>query len=228
MLHVFVISSSKRQTTHEQFYALVSAMEDHPDLATNAPSFGSNKADLDKRWDDISKSLNALGPPERTVNEWKKVWADLKSRTKKKIAENNKNMKGTGGGPGKRLMLTELEKSIDRIVHLSVAAAPEGEDFGIVSEDSDDNKFSPHLTKKLKVDLSTPDFLLPKKKFTKTSSAKKMRQDEQIRMLKEQVQASKEQVQAGKDVVEAINLQTSVLRDICDALKSISEKLDRK
>lgn len=40
-------------------------------------------------------------------------------------------MNGTGGGPSCITMLTEIENDIDRICHLSAAAAPAGNTFGV-------------------------------------------------------------------------------------------------
>lgn len=54
----------------------------------------------------------------------------MKCRTKAKISENTKQMKGTGGGPSYQNSLTDIERDIDRICQLSKAAAPDGITFG--------------------------------------------------------------------------------------------------
>ncbi|KNC27465.1 hypothetical protein FF38_11947, partial [Lucilia cuprina] len=59
------------------------------------------------------------------------TWADLKCRTKQNIAENNKSILGTGGGPCHIKSLTPLELQIDKICNLSSAAAPKGPVHGI-------------------------------------------------------------------------------------------------
>ncbi|XP_020717978.1 uncharacterized protein LOC110119075 [Ceratitis capitata] len=54
----------------------------------------------------------------------KKIWADLKSRTKRKRTK--RRLSGTGDGPIHFSALTEMEKSIDPILLMSTAAAPSG------------------------------------------------------------------------------------------------------
>ncbi|XP_075149598.1 uncharacterized protein LOC142223612 [Haematobia irritans] len=119
-----------KKTNPNQFRLLVDAMEEHPELATSSPVFGKSKAEIDAKWDKVALKSNAAGPPLRNGPEWKKIWADIKCRTKAKIAENTKQLKGTGGGPPCSTPLTELEQDIDRICHLSAAAAPRGKIFG--------------------------------------------------------------------------------------------------
>lgn len=61
------------------------------------------------------------------------MWQDQKCRLKKKIGENNKSLHGTGGGPCSVSNLTALEMDVDRICHLSSAAAPSGSFFGVTN-----------------------------------------------------------------------------------------------
>lgn len=63
----------------------------------------------------------------------------MKSRTKKKIAENKKSMNQTGGGLFRMNPLSELELSIDRTLFLFKAAASSGNIFGC--EDDIENCF---------------------------------------------------------------------------------------
>ncbi|XP_073836687.1 uncharacterized protein [Musca autumnalis] len=130
-----------KKSTMEQLNYLVRSLEENPNLTRGIPIFGSNRLSADEDWAKICQTLNSLGPPTRSVGEWKKTWADLKSRTKKKIAENKKSMNATGGGLYRFNHLTELEEIIDRTLHLSSAAAPEGVVFGCeVSKTVDDGK----------------------------------------------------------------------------------------
>ncbi|XP_036345995.1 nuclear apoptosis-inducing factor 1-like [Rhagoletis pomonella] len=95
-------NSSKKvfkKTSSAQFDVLVKELEKNPDLAKGAPMFGASKSLVELQWNELANKLNAHGPPQRTATEWKKIWADLKSRTKKKIAENASSMHATGGGP---------------------------------------------------------------------------------------------------------------------------------
>ncbi|XP_061396669.1 uncharacterized protein LOC133332284, partial [Musca vetustissima] len=143
--------TKKSSTT--QLRALVEYMEENPEFARGVPIFGSSRQSLEDHWKKLVFKLNTMGPPSRTIAEWKKVsqktrltiylsdrhyylltWADLKSRTKKKIAENKKGLQGTGGGLYRFECLTELETAIDRTLFLSKSAAPSGKTFGYADE----------------------------------------------------------------------------------------------
>ncbi|XP_067621523.1 myb-related transcription factor, partner of profilin-like [Eurosta solidaginis] len=122
---------SNKKTSSVQLGVLVSELEANLDLARGAPQFGEDKSKCDFKWNEVANKINALGPQIRTVVEWKKIWADLKSRTKRKLADNARNLNGTGGGPFCHTPLTETERTIDRILSMSKAAAPAGQVFGV-------------------------------------------------------------------------------------------------
>ncbi|XP_061389310.1 uncharacterized protein LOC133324492 [Musca vetustissima] len=124
--------TKKSSTT--QLRALVEYMEENPEFARGVPIFGSSRQSLEDHWKKLVFKLNTMGPPSRTIAEWKKTWADLKSRTKKKIAENKKGLQGTGGGLYRFECLTELETAIDRTLFLLKSAAPSGKTFGYADE----------------------------------------------------------------------------------------------
>ncbi|XP_053967597.1 uncharacterized protein LOC128869133 [Anastrepha ludens] len=74
-----------------------------------------------------------MGPPSKSISEWKKVWIDQKRYVRNKPVENNKNRKKTGGGPCKQHVFSVLEQSILDIT-ASVAAAEgveDGKPFGL-------------------------------------------------------------------------------------------------
>ncbi|XP_036340196.1 uncharacterized protein LOC118749510 [Rhagoletis pomonella] len=108
-------------------------MERNPDLARGVAVFGSDRGRVEERWEEIMRKINSHGPPTRTAVEWKKIWADLKSRTKKKIAENKRSLTATGCGPFRHSPLSEMEQAIDSLVFISRSAAPSGRVFGIPS-----------------------------------------------------------------------------------------------
>ncbi|XP_046806458.1 uncharacterized protein LOC111688522 [Lucilia cuprina] len=61
-----------KKTTYVQFQKLFDLMEEFPLLATGNPSFGSNKLIVEQTWDNAAQKLNALGPPIRNGQEWKR------------------------------------------------------------------------------------------------------------------------------------------------------------
>lgn len=63
----------RSSTNGAQFEALVSFMEKNEGIAKNflnAPQFKETTQHL---WSEITEKLNSMGPPERTVDSWKKV-----------------------------------------------------------------------------------------------------------------------------------------------------------
>ncbi|TMW49525.1 hypothetical protein DOY81_005388, partial [Sarcophaga bullata] len=62
---------------------LVSLMEENPQLAKDICSKMQGE-----KWEEITVKLNCMRPPVRTTTKWIQVWADMKSKTKKKVTEN--------------------------------------------------------------------------------------------------------------------------------------------
>ncbi|XP_065354503.1 t-SNARE domain-containing protein 1-like [Calliphora vicina] len=118
-----------KKSTMQQLQTLVRHMEENPEFAKGSPVFGASKRSADEEWKSLCEKLNSLGPPTRTLAEWKKTWADLKSRTKKKLGDNKKSLLETGGGLYRHSHLTELEQIIDRTLFLS-SAVPSGPVYG--------------------------------------------------------------------------------------------------
>ncbi|XP_065356381.1 uncharacterized protein LOC135950782 [Calliphora vicina] len=81
-----------KKTTNEQFDLLKAEMAVHP-AAARGYGVGAQRAVVDAEWKDIVDKLNALGPPERTMTEWKKVRSDLRLRIEKQKAKKPKKLK---------------------------------------------------------------------------------------------------------------------------------------
>ncbi|XP_047998811.1 uncharacterized protein LOC125236154 [Leguminivora glycinivorella] len=65
----------------------------------------------DRLWQQPTNMLNSTGGGvQRPVEKWKKVWADMKTKTKSKALKIKKHLSNTGGGPHGRLRLSELEE----------------------------------------------------------------------------------------------------------------------
>ena len=67
-------------------------------------------------WKAIATSVNAVGQTERSVNDLRRKWDDIKSRTKKRANEIKKDGNKTGGGEMNARSLTELEELIISII----------------------------------------------------------------------------------------------------------------
>ncbi|KAJ1218878.1 hypothetical protein NDU88_006449 [Pleurodeles waltl] len=64
-------------------------------------------------WQKIQDKVNSLGVSHRSVEELKKRWYDLRSRTKERVAEWLREMRGTGGGPSTVSPPTPLEERVE-------------------------------------------------------------------------------------------------------------------
>ncbi|XP_069089314.1 t-SNARE domain-containing protein 1-like [Pleurodeles waltl] len=64
-----------------------------------------------KFWLDIQ--TNAIGVSHRTIEEVRKQWYDLRSRTKERVAEQLKEAHGTGGGPSTVPPPTAIESMVE-------------------------------------------------------------------------------------------------------------------
>ncbi|XP_055904425.1 uncharacterized protein LOC129940188 [Eupeodes corollae] len=91
-------------------------MEENPEVAKG---FSVNRIDVDRFWRDAAVKLNSHGPPSKDGATWKKVWADFKNKTKKKLVENETKRKQSGFNDNNLIPLSEFEEAIVRITSLS-------------------------------------------------------------------------------------------------------------
>ncbi|CAH0727612.1 unnamed protein product, partial [Brenthis ino] len=100
-------------------------MESHGDIAR--PQQGAQgRIRADHLWQELRELLNSIGGGvNRSMEKWKKVWADWKAKTKKKALAMRREASGTGGGPSSRQTLTASEQRVLGIMGLSAV-------FGLV------------------------------------------------------------------------------------------------
>lgn len=67
-------------------------------------------------WNDIVEQLNALGPPSKNVDGWKKCWSDMRKITKEKAQKIRQHQERTGGGPASKIKLSVNDEIIISIV----------------------------------------------------------------------------------------------------------------
>lgn len=67
------------RTKKDQFELMLSFHNDN-----NAEVLGT--LTYDQRWGDLTKQLNAIGPPNYSGNEWKRIWTERKYNKKRKTS----------------------------------------------------------------------------------------------------------------------------------------------
>uniref|UniRef100_A0A6P7GTN1 Regulatory protein zeste n=1 Tax=Diabrotica virgifera virgifera TaxID=50390 RepID=A0A6P7GTN1_DIAVI len=76
------------------------------------PSEANNNI-IDKLWDELTLSLNAIcSGPQKSKAQWKKTFIDWKSHTNKKARECVRSEQRTGGGEGDGKALTPIEEKL--------------------------------------------------------------------------------------------------------------------
>ncbi|XP_055922570.1 uncharacterized protein LOC129953403 isoform X2 [Eupeodes corollae] len=103
---------------------LTSFMEQNTDVAKSFSPKGNNYKESHKMlWEKLSKTLNANGPPTKSTREWKRIWTTRKYSVKKKLLQNQKSLKETGGGPFMELPLDTNEETIVKVCGIKAAIA---------------------------------------------------------------------------------------------------------
>ncbi|XP_067619607.1 uncharacterized protein [Eurosta solidaginis] len=97
-------------------------MAEHPNLAKNKfPNSAQGRATSNRLWEELSKRLNADGPPVKDAKMWRKVFADQKYQAKKKLSHNKLSKRQTGGGPYNEIPISATEELIIEAAGLEVA-----------------------------------------------------------------------------------------------------------
>ncbi|XP_049308998.1 uncharacterized protein LOC125777719 [Bactrocera dorsalis] len=96
-------------TTAEQYEKLCDMMATKRDIAQGFQK--PPKEEVQEFWEEVARNLNALGPPTKDSNTWRKVWIDWKCYMKRKLSHNKKERMSTGGGPCHLQRLSPLEES---------------------------------------------------------------------------------------------------------------------
>ncbi|CAK1597618.1 unnamed protein product [Parnassius mnemosyne] len=115
----------------QQFSTLLEFMESHGDLSN--PRCGpQGRLKSERLWCELAVTLNSIGGGvNKSADKWKKVWADWKSKTKKKASLIRRHASGTGGGPSIRQTLTAFEERVLAIMgNLTVDGLPSIQEQG--------------------------------------------------------------------------------------------------
>ncbi|XP_058827717.1 uncharacterized protein LOC131687628 [Topomyia yanbarensis] len=166
----------------------------------------NGKDKCSKLWMDMITKLNAVGPPVKTVAEWKRVWPTRKYKTKTKLSSNKKSPKKTGGGPYSVEELTFADESIIEACGLeaTVTGIPGVASYGFNSEMEEEDDRGDE-------DIRTDDYLMESvfdhqtadPSLTTTPRAPK-RQKKSVQLLEKQVEISQQFLDTGSDALQNI------------------------
>ncbi|KAJ8708190.1 hypothetical protein PYW08_010556 [Mythimna loreyi] len=126
-----IIMEPRMRASGEQFSTLLEFMESHGDLS-NPRSGLQGRLKSERLWSELVTILNSIGGGvNKSVEKWKKVWADWKSKTKKKALLIRRHASGTGGGPSNRQTLSSFEERVLAIMgNLAVEGLPSVQEQG--------------------------------------------------------------------------------------------------
>ncbi|XP_037296359.1 uncharacterized protein LOC119189819 [Manduca sexta] len=78
---------------------LLDFLSENPDLARGLVHSLEGRAKAKRLWETLTSQLNSMGGAVKTVQQWKKVWADRKYLAKKANSAARRSAGATGGGP---------------------------------------------------------------------------------------------------------------------------------
>ncbi|XP_067625362.1 uncharacterized protein [Eurosta solidaginis] len=119
-----------KTTTPGQYEKLAEMLESKRDIAQGFQK--RPKEEVQAFWEEVARTLNALGPPRKDCTAWKKVWIDWKCYIKRKLSSNKKEMMGTGGGQCKIQRISPLEEKVIGLTGLETCTSGVrgAQDFG--------------------------------------------------------------------------------------------------
>ncbi|XP_039968542.1 uncharacterized protein LOC120780315 [Bactrocera tryoni] len=183
---------SKVVSTKQQLEKLVALMEENPQFARGI----CTKVQAATKWEGFALELNCLGPPTRPAAKWMKVWADMKSKTKKKLSQNKAEYRATGGGTNRLQGFSNTEESIIGLLEFDACINPPGAEFGLdISGDVEPQlpaptNPTPHpQAEESEVEFHSEAYEPPARK---TRPIKKCNKAERLRLLDSQTNAQKQ------------------------------------
>jgi hypothetical protein len=77
-------------------------------------------------WEKIAEDTNRIGGRDRTGEQCRKKWADIKSKTKEKLSSNKRSFMATGGGPSHVIPLSQEEEEMAELLPSECVTGLEG------------------------------------------------------------------------------------------------------
>ncbi|CAG5009868.1 unnamed protein product [Parnassius apollo] len=104
------------RVSNDQLEELLEFLGQHPALAKGIGLGARSKETVDKLWNNLATKLNAHGSGSTKSGErWKKYWADLKHKSKSRLAKRRQDSLATGGGPSSQDDLSETDKKYRKV-----------------------------------------------------------------------------------------------------------------
>ncbi|XP_017473418.1 PREDICTED: uncharacterized protein LOC108364305 [Rhagoletis zephyria] len=127
-----------KTTNRNQLEILINLMQGNPGIARGF--YTGSKDDLNRFWRKAEAELNSAGPPSKNVAEWKKVWADQKKYVRQNAANNNRQRKGTGGGPNIGYKFSATESAIFELIGMKESLIGVAKLFGLDVVETDETE----------------------------------------------------------------------------------------
>ncbi|CAG9790214.1 unnamed protein product [Diatraea saccharalis] len=124
--------------SREQFSIMIEFMERHGDILRPHPGV-QGRLKSDQMWKEVTVLLNSVGGGvQKSADKWKKVWADLKTKTKKKYLNIRNKSQGTGGGPRRCPALTMFEERVVAVIGThAITGQPGIQEQGFIRQPSE-------------------------------------------------------------------------------------------
>ncbi|XP_065370741.1 uncharacterized protein LOC135962776 [Calliphora vicina] len=109
-------STKRSRASAEQLSQMVDFMVNNPGLAGGKFKKMHGKLECDKKWAELSETLNCLGGAVKAVNQWQAVWKELKSRTSTKVRDRKRQQALTGNRPLTQEALSDMERRVVAVI----------------------------------------------------------------------------------------------------------------
>ncbi|XP_058065800.1 variable charge X-linked protein 3B [Anopheles bellator] len=212
---------------------MVDVLETDPEIAR-----ALKKEDQSALWDNLTKELNALGPPIETPATWKKVWSDYKCAVKKKLRWNRAALIATGGGPNITKPLSELEERVVNLTKLQcIIIGNQVENFGYNQRSNVEPMKEPieepnqqaatHQLPIEEVSNVRADDPLPRKNKAVNVREKVQRLEEVLRQNQELIEIMKLKIESDEKIIKSQEAMVAEFRQNQEQTRKLNESMEK-
>ncbi|KAG7306286.1 hypothetical protein JYU34_008886 [Plutella xylostella] len=208
------MSNNSPRPTMEQVLAMLSFMEEHPNLALGKMKGGvENRAESKKLWIQLARSLNAMPGPNRSLKSWMKFWSDKKSNLKLKVQT-------AGGDPSS--LLSNIEWRIwDNFLSKNGVRRPSKTNSVNVKRDIEDDQYFDE-SNELEPEPEEPEVKDFDEKQTKMMEKLVVAMGEQAAAVARLAQASAANAHALSRLAEASQLQARAIERLANTFENVT------